>query len=187
MVAFIGLMIHINSSGMYEIKTFKAMIFRVSVTFIITFISYIKITKIANMKRFSTLLLVIGLFFTRCGNNSNKESNEHMESSAYEDHQNDDGDKHNDDDNDESQTIELNNGEKWKVNAEMIPHILEGEEILAKYDNTDYKTLAKQLKEKNSGLIKSCTIEGKSHDELHKWLHPHIELITTLSLFRSLG
>ena len=180
MITLLGLIIHINSGGIYEMKTIKAMVFRVSVTFVITLISYIKITKIANIKRFSTLFLVIGLFFTSCGNNSNKESNKPTESTSHIDHQNHDGDKHHDDKNDQSQTIELNNGEKWKVNAEMTPFILEGKEILAKYDNIDYKTLAKQLKEKNSGLIKSCTMDGKSHDELHKWLHPHMELIESL-------
>jgi hypothetical protein len=45
----------------------------------------------------------------------------------------------------------------------------------------DYQNLAAQLKEKNSGLIKSCTMKGESHDELHKWLYPHIELIESLS------
>ena len=41
--------------------------------------------------------------------------------------------------------------------------------------------MATQLKEKNNGLIKSCTMNGESHDELHKWLYPHIELIESLS------
>lgn len=30
-------------------------------------------------------------------------------------------------------------------------------------------------------LIESCTMQGESHDELHKWLHPHIELIQKLA------
>ncbi|HNP19799.1 MAG TPA: hypothetical protein PKL31_15275 [Fulvivirga sp.] len=76
--------------------------------------------------------------------------------------------------------LELDNGQKWKVNAEMIPYILDGEKMLNEYDGSDYKQLAEQLKDKNNGLIKSCTMTGKSHDELHKWLYPHIELITAL-------
>lgn len=66
----------------------------------------------------------------------------------------------------------------------MKPFILEAENILTEYINnnlSDYKTLAEQLKVKNSGLIKSCTMKGESHDELHKWLYPHIELIESLS------
>lgn len=80
--------------------------------------------------------------------------------------------------------IQLNNGKKWQVNAEMKPFIEESQQILVEYvitASTDYKTLAMQLKEKNAALIKSCTMQGKSHDELHKWLHPHMELIESLS------
>lgn len=77
-------------------------------------------------------------------------------------------------------SIELNNGQKWVVNAEMKPYILEGEQLLLNYDGTDYKQLAEGLKAKNKGLIKSCTMDGKSHDELHKWLHPHMQLIDAL-------
>ena len=76
--------------------------------------------------------------------------------------------------------IELNDGQKWKVNAEMTPHILDGEKILNEYDNSDYKALAKELKAKNDSLIKSCTMNGASHDELHKWLHPHMGLVKEL-------
>ena len=79
--------------------------------------------------------------------------------------------------------IELIDGAKWAVNAEMKPFILESESMLNAYvanGSTDYKTLAKELTDKNSGLIKSCTMDGKSHDELHKWLHPHMALIESL-------
>jgi hypothetical protein len=80
-------------------------------------------------------------------------------------------------------TIELNNGAKWIVNEEMKPFLTESESILNTYianGSTDFKTLAKELADKNSGLIKSCTMDGKSHDELHKWLHPHMALIESL-------
>ena len=80
-------------------------------------------------------------------------------------------------------TIELNNGIKWIVNTEMKPYLIESENILNTYianGSTDYKTLANELTDKNSGLIKSCTMDGKSHDELHKWLHPHMALIESL-------
>lgn len=83
----------------------------------------------------------------------------------------------------EPASISLNDGEKWSVNEEMKPFILEAEVILNQYtegNSSDYTTLAAQLKEKNAGLIKSCTMKGESHDELHKWLHPHMELIESL-------
>lgn len=79
--------------------------------------------------------------------------------------------------------IKLNHGEKWLVNNEMKPFVQESEAILNEYldkKKTDYQVLSMQLKEKNTGLIKSCTMDGESHEELHKWLHPHMELIKAL-------
>ena len=81
-------------------------------------------------------------------------------------------------------TIELNNGEKWKVNEEMQPFLLKGEQIVNEYvanKGTDYKTLATQLKEQNDQLISSCTMDGKSHEVLHEWLHPHLGLVKELA------
>ena len=82
-----------------------------------------------------------------------------------------------------SERIALNNGEKWMVNEEMKPFIVKSEALLEEYvknNGTDYKKLAQDIKEQNSLLIKSCTMEGPSHDELHKWLHPHLELVDRL-------
>lgn len=79
--------------------------------------------------------------------------------------------------------LELNNGEKWSVNEEMKPHIEEGAIILEKYlasEGSDYNELATALSNQNNQLIKSCTMTGVAHDELHKWLHPHIQLINKL-------
>jgi len=80
--------------------------------------------------------------------------------------------------------IELNQGEKWAVNPEMKPFVKESENLVKEYNaagSTDYKTLASQLKSQTTGLIKSCTMKGKSHDELHKWLHPYMEQVENLS------
>ncbi|MFV0194405.1 hypothetical protein OBJ93_02875 [Empedobacter falsenii] len=85
--------------------------------------------------------------------------------------------------NENSDIIELNNGEKWKVNEEMKPFVSKGEELVNTYiqtNGTDYKLLVEEIKSENSKLIKSCTMKGKSHDELHKWLLPHLEIVKTL-------
>ncbi|MCC6633908.1 MAG: hypothetical protein IT251_00225 [Chitinophagaceae bacterium] len=85
--------------------------------------------------------------------------------------------------NETSEVIELNNGNKWLINIEMKPFITEGQKLVAEFlktNNTDYKSLAKSLIEQNNLLIKSCTITGKSHDELHKWLEPHLKLVEDL-------
>lgn len=80
--------------------------------------------------------------------------------------------------------IKLNNGEKWEVNAEMKPHIEQGAKLLSDYlaqSGSDYKKLAEDLKAQNDQLVQSCTMKGESHEELHKWLHPHINLVDQLA------
>lgn len=82
-----------------------------------------------------------------------------------------------------AKAIELNNGEKWTVNEEMKPFLYKGVELVNTYlqeGHTTYKMLAEQLTDQNNQLVKSCTMTGKSHDELHKWLHPHLELVKEL-------
>lgn len=108
------------------------------------------------------LLVAAVLLLTACNTNSKEESEQsHTESS-----------------------IQLNNGEKWAVNPEMKPHIESAQETMAEYratNDTDYQRLAQRLKDQNGALIQSCTMKGESHDELHKWLHPHMGLIEELS------
>lgn len=80
--------------------------------------------------------------------------------------------------------IELNDGQKWQVNEEMKPFVNHGRRIVQEFirkKHNNYKDLAAQLEQENSQLIKSCTMEGKSHEELHRWLHPHLELVKELS------
>lgn len=117
------------------------------------------------------LLGISSLLFLSC-NNSPKTTTE--EETTHTEHYH----------NENSEAIELDNGEKWVVNEEMKPFILKGTELVTTFiqeNNSDYKTLAKQLKDQNSQLIRSCTMTGKSHDELHKWLHPHLELVQELA------
>jgi len=83
------------------------------------------------------------------------------------------------------ETIELINGQKWQVNFEMKPFIMQAEERFNAFTPSenlnDYLKLADDLKNFNNNLISSCTMKGKSHDELHKWLHPHLGLVKQLS------
>lgn len=90
--------------------------------------------------------------------------------------------------NNSNGTIELNNGEKWQVNKEMMPPLNASQQLVTAYVSNgekDYKTLAAQLKDNNKTLIASCTMKGKSHDELHKWLHPYMGLLDELDNAKS--
>lgn len=126
------------------------------------------------MNKLILTFAVGSLLLYSCGNSSNEKLNNQTEVAEHNDHHH----------NEESESLKLNSGAKWAVNEEMKPFILKAEGILNQHiesQSQDYQTLAAQLKDLNSGLIKSCTMKGESHDELHKWLYPHIELIESLS------
>lgn len=117
------------------------------------------------------LTTACGLLMWRC--NSNSVEHNHDNTKTHEEHHHEDVDK-----------IELDNGKKWRVNEEMTPFILGGKELVDNYvanKQTDYKQLAEDLQAQNKQLISSCTMNGKSHDELHKWLHPHLDYVNNLS------
>ena len=126
------------------------------------------------MKKITILIPVISLFLFSCGNTSNEKSKEQTETVTHEEHQH----------NAEIQTIELNNGEKWKVDANMITHIrnMENDVIsFAKVEQKDYKSLSEKLQSNIDLLTSNCTMKGKAHDELHKWLLPYMDLVKEFS------
>ena len=92
--------------------------------------------------------------------------------------------EHNDHNHDdESEAIELNNGEKWQVDANMLTHIrnMENDVVsFAKVEQKDYKSLSEKLQSNIDLLTSNCTMKGKAHDELHKWLLPYIDLVKEL-------
>jgi hypothetical protein len=116
----------------------------------------------------------ISLFLFGCGNTSNDTSKDQTEIAILEEHNH----------NDESDSIELNNGKKWVVDANMMVHIRNMENdisSLVKKDFKDYMALAVKLQANLDLLTSNCTMEGKAHDELHKWLLPYIDLVNDLS------
>ena len=85
--------------------------------------------------------------------------------------------------NESTDALELDNGKRWLVNEEMKPFVSKGSELVSSYiqdGRSNYKELADEVREQNTELIRSCTMTGKSHDELHKWLHPHMALVEAL-------
>ena len=119
-----------------------------------------------------------GILLYSCGNTKNEKSNNQSEVAQYNDHHHDD----------ESETIELNNGEKWKIDDNMMVHIRTMEQDFSAYEtahNKDFKELAKSLQANIDLLTSNCTMKGKAHDELHKWLLPYIETVEELSEAKS--
>ncbi len=123
-----------------------------------------------------TVILIFGSVLISCGDGSHDHNTSHSEMQSNADHANKM-------DETSDLAIQLNNGDKWLVNDEMKPALEKGENALNDYlasNNNDYKSLAQELKSANSNLISSCTMDGVSHDELHKWLHPHLTLVGDL-------
>jgi hypothetical protein len=133
-----------------------------------------KTNKIILSKKITVSLIVVSLFFFSCGNNSIEKSKEQTETATHEEHHH----------GEESEEIELNNGEKWTVDAKMITHIrnMENDVIsFADVKQKDYKLIAEKLQLNIDLLTSNCTMKGKAHDELHKWLLPYIEKVKELS------
>lgn len=126
------------------------------------------------MKKITILISVISFLLFSCSDTSSEKSKEQTETVTHEEHQH----------NDENETIELNNGEKWKVDDNMITHIRNMEKDVisfAQVEQKDYKTLSERLQSNIDLLTSNCTMTGKAHDELHKWLLPYIDLVKELS------
>ncbi len=87
----------------------------------------------------------------------------------------------------ESDSIELNNGAKWKVVSEMMVHIRNMESDINSLSETkhtelkDLTQLGTNLQKNIDLLTSNCTMEGKAHDELHKWLLPYIDMVDKLN------
>ena len=80
--------------------------------------------------------------------------------------------------------IELVNDEKWSVNKEMMVHIKNMEsdiEVTSNESSPNYEDLGSKLDENIGLLTSNCTMTGKAHDELHKWLLPFIDLVKDLN------
>ena len=126
------------------------------------------------MNKIMLTLVAINLLLNSCSDSVNDLSNKHIETSINNELQPEE----------ESEVIKLNNGEKWKVDANMLNHIrhMENDVVsFAKEVQKDYKSLSEKLQSNIDLLTSNCTMKGKAHDELHKWLLPYIDMIEELS------
>lgn len=125
------------------------------------------------MNKLILTFAVGSLLLYSCGNSTNEKLNNQPEVAEHNDHHHDD----------ESEAIELNNGEKWTVDANMLTHIrtMENDVIsFAKVEQKDYKVLSEKLQANIDLLTSNCTMTGQAHDELHKWLLPYMDLVKSL-------
>lgn len=120
------------------------------------------------------------LFLWSCGNQRHANDHDHDHSHEHEHDHDEEGEGH----NHETEALQLNEGKKWMVNEEMKPHIDSMKMLLDNFTMTNaesFHVLSASLAGHNQNLISSCTMKGPSHDELHKWLHPHMERVEKLA------
>jgi len=82
-----------------------------------------------------------------------------------------------------SLNLKLNDGEKWTANPETHESVLKMDAIINAFKNEqqkDYQLLGKNLSKQTSYIIKNCSMEGESHDQLHVVLLPMLDAISTL-------
>lgn len=116
------------------------------------------------------LLAAVSLFIAGCSYGS-QESSDGSEHSSHSSHSSPHG-------------LTLDNGEKWKVNPEMMPHFVNSEKAIKNFPDqqaTNYPPLAANLDKIATDLVNSCSMDGRAHDELHKWLVPYLDLVDELS------
>lgn len=124
-----------------------------------------------------TSILLSTFFLFSCNDKAKNESAETSQATKTEVHEHS---------NDE--TIQLNDGQKWKVDVDMIAHIRTMENDVTSFDKEtpeNYQLLADNLKKNIDLLTSNCTMKGQAHDELHKWLLPYIELVDDFSKDKS--
>ncbi len=124
-------------------------------------------TKLTNY-----LALTAFIFIAACNQPTNNNTQTKEETEHHDEHS-ESGDE----------TIILNNGKKWSVDAPMMVSIRNMEKAVQNFSSTnpaammdDYKNLSKTLTQNVEDLTSSCTMTGQAHDELHKWLVPYIGL-----------
>lgn len=126
------------------------------------------------MNKITISIAVLSFFLFGCAGTSSEKSKDETETNSHNEHG----------DSVTTSAIELNNGEKWKVNEEMMPAIDAMEKDIndfASSETKEYKPLVEKLQSNVDLLISNCTMEGKGHDELHKWLLPYMALVKELS------
>lgn len=176
-IAFAGLLFHINSGAAYETKTVGAMIFRMTVNVVLALVVYsaTKKQKRSTLARTSILVLLpLSLLAVSCNQVSDKNHDHHDMGTEEAHHHGVDTD-----------VLSLNDGQKWVADDHTRSVVEKMKSELSEFDKStekDYKVLSDSLTNQLNVLIAGCTMKGPAHDELHKWLMPVTENVKALSV-----
>ena len=127
------------------------------------------------------VVFAFSFLFFACDEHANHEE-QHEEKHEQEEAKDDKKEEHKHEDG--SKELQLNEGQKWAANSEMMVFVrkMEGSvSALESAEEKDFKALGVDLQENVKDLVASCTMTGASHDELHKWLMPYMVLVKELT------
>ncbi|NTS39820.1 hypothetical protein HRG84_02795 [Flavisolibacter sp. BT320] len=77
-------------------------------------------------------------------------------------------------------TLQLNNGQKWKLDAATRQHMSEIKAHITQASHAGGVLSGKELQKHADNLIKDCRMKGPDHDALHRWLAPFLEHVQAL-------
>lgn len=118
-------------------------------------------------------LFAAGFILFGCTTGSDKNIKVQQDSLVAEEHHHHD---------EEADAIQMDSGKKWVIVPEMMKYLRNIESAAAEFPKKenpsfdDYKILAKFIEKNLESLTSNCTMTGKAHDELHKWLVPFLDL-----------
>lgn len=119
----------------------------------------------AQLAWWASLLLAVAIGQTACSTARNHDAANHQMPPSY-------------------ATLELNDGKKWTVDPPMMAHLRNLEQAVQASSTihaVNHPALAANLQENLGRLVTNCTMEGKAHDELHKWLMPFLAMTAEYS------
>lgn len=124
------------------------------------------------MKKFKFLLPVALLVLVACNNQKEEKevNHENHQKTEMKDEQKDDKDEH----EETAGKVQLDNGKKWKANAETITGISNMSSLVQKgiAGKIEAVKLYDSLQVEFKTIFDKCTMTGESHNQLHNFLIP---------------
>jgi len=175
-LAFFGLLIHINGGGAYETKTIFAMLLRIFINVVLFILLYrSSATLRAGLVNPVVVVLPLALALAGCGHATVHEHDHGSETSGDHVHAHDAA---------AHEGLALNDGEKWEADAHTLSAAQKMKHTVSEFEKdgrADYNVLADTLQTQLNTLIAGCTMEGAPHDALHQWLEPFLGQVKDLS------
>ena len=115
---------------------------------------------------FKPILPLLMLFMAGCANDQSKSESSVIDRHATERSQ--------------PATLQLNNGQKWKLDAATRQHMKEIKTHITQASHAGGVLSGEELQKHADNLIKDCRMTGPDHDALHRWLGPFLQHVQAL-------